>query len=65
MARTTEPDLITVADAATEVRKHHRTVRRWIAQGKLPAYRVAGWAVLVDRADLRELVRPITAGKSA
>lgn len=38
-----------------------RTIRRYIAQGKLPAYRVGGTLVRVDQADLDALVRRIPA----
>lgn len=65
MARKHELDLIPVNEAAARVRKHHRTIRRWIANGTLPAYRVAGWGVLVDRNDVDALVTPIPTVKSA
>jgi excisionase family DNA binding protein len=42
------PDDMTVAEVATELRKHHATVRRWIDRSDrpLPCRRVAGQIVL-------------------
>lgn len=43
---------ISVDDAATYLGVGVRTVRRWIADGKLPAYRVGGYLLRVDLNEL-------------
>ncbi len=37
------------------------TLRRWIAEGRLPAYRVGPRLIRVDLADLDALARPVGA----
>jgi excisionase family DNA binding protein len=56
---------MSLADAAEHVGVTTRTLRRWIAAGALPAYRVGPRLVRVNLDDLEELMRPIaaTAGK--
>jgi len=61
MARKPALNLITVEQAASQLSLHHRTIRRYIAQGKLTGHRVGDWAVRVDQAELTALVRPIPA----
>lgn len=51
----------TIEAAAGYLNVSTRTIRRYIAQGKLPAYRVGGTLVRVDQADLDALVRQIPA----
>lgn len=61
----TEPaQWLTLNQAATHAAASTRTVRRWIAEGKLPAYRAAGrQSVRVKLADVDALFTPIpTAG---
>lgn len=41
----------TIADAADELGVHRNTIRRWIASGRLPAYR-AGRSIRIKSADL-------------
>ena len=54
--------LVSLADAADLLDVSTRTLRRHIASGALPAYRV-GRLVKIDPADLDALARPIpTAG---
>jgi len=49
-------DLVTVADAATLMHVNRSTIRRWIAQGTLPAYRLGTRRVALKRADLAQLI---------
>jgi excisionase family DNA binding protein len=51
-----------VPDAATYARVSSRTIRRWIADGKLPARRVGPRLLQVNRAELDKLIRPVPAG---
>ncbi len=57
----TEPTTwLTLNQAAEHAAASTRTVRRWIAEGKLPAYRAAGKAsVRVKLADVDALFTPI------
>lgn len=45
------PDPATVAEVVAALPVGERTVRRWIAEGDLPAYRL-GRKLLIRRADL-------------
>ena len=61
--RTNTLDLIALADASAETGVHPRTIRRWIADGRLPGYRLGPRLLRVDRAELHALARRIpTAG---
>ncbi len=52
-------DLISVAEAARITHNAHRgTIRRWILQGKLQGYQVAGFRMLVSKADVEALIQP-------
>jgi len=51
--------LITALETARLLRVHISTVRRWIKQGKLPAYRVGGKGVRVRYGDVQKLIAPI------
>jgi excisionase family DNA binding protein len=43
-----------------------RTLRNWIAEGRLTAYRIGDKLIRIDRAELDALIRPIpTAGNAA
>lgn len=57
----TEPvQWLTLSQAAEHAAASTRTVRRWIAEGKLPAYRAAGKAsIRVRLADVDALFSPI------
>jgi excisionase family DNA binding protein len=62
------PELLTPAAAAVEVCVTARTIRQWIALGRLPAFRTdpgRGGRLLVRRADLLALLQPVTAGGGA
>lgn len=52
------PDYLTVGQVAQQWQVGTRTVRRWIAEGDLPAYRVGG-LVRVDRKDLTRFVKRV------
>jgi excisionase family DNA binding protein len=53
--------LISITDAAAYADVSPRTIRRWIATGRLPGYRVGPRLVKVDLADLDAVVRRIPA----
>jgi excisionase family DNA binding protein len=59
--------LITVAKAAEYWSVEHKTIRRMIDRGELPAYRIgAGRLLRIDMADLERLTRRIpSAGDAA
>lgn len=64
----TDPDqMIGLPDAALILNVTDRTVRRYIAEGKLPAFRLAGGSNLrVRRGDVDALLAPLpTAGSDA
>ena len=50
-------DFLTVDDAAQLAGYSHWTIRHWLDSGKLSRYR-AGSRVVVNRAELIELVKP-------
>jgi len=51
--------LISIEAAAISAEVNERTIRRWISAGKLTRYERPGRIrVLIDAAELRELVRP-------
>lgn len=54
-------EYLTVAKAAALLRVHQSTIRRWIDQGSLPAYRVGQRRLALKRADVDRLVRPVAA----
>jgi excisionase family DNA binding protein len=53
--------LITIGAAAERLGLDDRTVRRYVADGKLPAYRVGAKLVRVNLPDVEALIRPIPA----
>ena len=53
-----DEDYITVAEAATLLRVAPSTVRRWIRQGDVPAYRIGQRRVALRRGDLAPLITP-------
>lgn len=50
---------VSLADAAEHVGVTTRTLRRWIAAGTLPAYRVGRRLVRVNLEDLEDLLRQV------
>ncbi len=53
--------LVSIEAAANYLDVSQRTVRRWIADGKLPAQRVGDRLIKVDQADVAALIRQIPA----
>jgi len=51
------PERVTVSQAYPAIGCTERTLRRWIAEGLLPAYRVGPRRILIKRSDLEALVR--------
>ena len=51
--------LATIGAAAEYVDVHPRTVRRWIAAGRLPAYRVGPRLLKIDLNELEDMLRRI------
>jgi excisionase family DNA binding protein len=56
-------EYVTVAQAAALLHVNPSTIRRWIRQGDVPAYRVGQRRVALKRADLAGLIRPAHAGE--
>ena len=54
--RDTSPERLSTSEAADAANVHPKTIRRWIAEGKLPSER-AGREIRVRRADLEHLLR--------
>ena|SRR5579885_2323538 len=65
MAADRDLDLITLKEAAQLLRVSEVTVRRWLKQGRLPAYHVGPRALRVRREDLTSHVLPVGAGRPA
>ena len=56
--RALDEDYVTVTEAATLLRVAPSTVRRWIREGDVPAYRIGRRRVALKRDDLRTLITP-------
>ena len=57
--------LLTIEGAAEMLAVHPRTIRRYIAAGDLPAYRIGARHIRVRTSDVDALLVPIpTAGKA-
>lgn len=52
-------ELITLKEAARLLRVSEATVRRWLKQGRLPAYHVGPRAVRIRRADVDAVISPL------
>ncbi|BBY84178.1 hypothetical protein MPUL_53360 [Mycolicibacterium pulveris] len=58
----TQPKWMTVAQVADELQVTDRSVRLWIAEGRITAYRVRdGRSIRLRRADVEQLLEPIPA----
>ena len=57
-----EADYLTVTEAAALLRVAPSTIRRWIREGELPAYRLGQRRVALRRDDLSRLIRPVRTG---
>jgi excisionase family DNA binding protein len=55
------PRRVGLREAADYAGVHTHTVRRWIAAGRLRAYRVGPRLIRVDLADLDAIMRPVGA----
>lgn len=49
------PDVATVLQVMEATQLSERTLRKWIAEGDLPAYRLGGRAVRIRREDLEAI----------
>ncbi|MFH5210175.1 excisionase family DNA-binding protein [Antrihabitans sp. NCIMB 15449] len=57
------PVLISIQKGAELVGVHPRTLRRWIAEGRLTGYRLGSRAIRVDKGECFSLAQPFaTAG---
>lgn len=55
--------LLTVKEIVTKTGYTERTLRRWIADGTLQAYRVGPRGIRIKAADLDNFLRPIPVGE--
>lgn len=55
--------LITVKTAATKTGYTDRTIRSWISDGRIPAYRVGPRGIRIKESDLDDLMRPVPIGE--
>jgi len=60
--RALDEDYVTVTEAATLLRVAPSTVRRWIREGDVPAYRIGRRRVALRRDDLSNLINPAGSG---
>lgn len=63
MTSVLDEELVTIAEAARALKVSPSTIRRWIGQGDLPAYRVGPRRVRVSKPDLARLVAPVREGQ--
>jgi excisionase family DNA binding protein len=61
--RATQRQLVSLAEAAAYAKLSVRTVRRYIASGRLTGYRVGPRLIRVDLEELESLARPIPAAR--
>src|SRR5688500_7959786 len=59
-----EEDYLTVTEAAALLRVAPSTIRRWIREGDVPAYRLGRRRVALRRHDLSLLVKPVRIGEA-
>lgn len=60
--RALEEEYVTVAEAAALLQVATSTVRRWIREGDVPAYRIGRRRVALKRDDLSNLITPARPG---
>ena len=60
--RVVDEEYVTVAEAAMLLRVAPSTVRRWIREGDVPAYRIGRRRVALKRDDLSNLITPAGPG---
>lgn len=56
------PQLISLNDAAERLGVNYRTIRRWIAAGKMDAVRVGPRLLKIDAAQLDRVMSPVGGG---
>lgn len=54
-------NLIRLSEGAALVRMHPRTLRRWIAQGRLTGWRMPSGHIHVDQREILRLAQPMAA----
>ena len=54
-----DPDLLTMTEAAKLLKVSTVTLKRWLKQGRLPAYHAGPRAIRIRRADLANVLTPI------
>ncbi|SRR5712692_4437442 len=54
-----DDEYLTVAEAAALLKVNKSTVRRWIDQGSLPAYRLGQRRLALKRTDVARLITPL------
>ena len=62
MATNNNSEWLSPPEAAAVLGIAMRTLRKWIAEGAVPAYRLNGKLIRIKRSDLDELMEPIPAG---
>lgn len=55
----TPEHMISVAEAARRAGVHPRTMRRWVAEGKITGYRIGPRLLRVNPADVAHLLTPV------
>lgn len=60
--RAFDEEYLTVAEAATLLRVAPSTIRRWIREGDVPAYRIGRRRVALKREELSSLIAPTRPG---
>ena len=60
-----EREYETIADAAARLGVHHHTIRRRIAEGKLPAYRFGPRLLKLNPAEVDDCLRAVPTAKPA
>jgi excisionase family DNA binding protein len=60
MAVDQDTDLLTIVEAARQLKVSRVTVHRWLKAGQLQAYHVGPKAVRIRRSDLERLLRPFS-----
>ena len=61
-ARHSHPEMISVTEAAGRLGVNYRTIRRWIAVGRIDAVRVGPRLLKIDAAQLERVMSPVGGG---
>lgn len=56
------PEMISLNEAAARLGVNYRTIRRWIAAGRIDAVRVGPRLLKIDAAQLDRVMRPVGGG---